>query len=42
MTFPEKKYISCKKVIGIIRDLEIKFYDEIYYNNFHRILYYMH
>ncbi len=32
MTFPEKKNILCKNDIGIIKNLEIKFEDENYYN----------
>ena len=32
MTFIEKKDISCKNNIGIIRNLEIKFHDENCYN----------
>ncbi len=32
MTFGEKKDISCKNNIDIIRNLEIKFQDENYYN----------
>ncbi len=31
MTFREKKDISCKNNIGILRNLEIKFQDENYY-----------
>jgi len=32
MTFHEKKHISCTNNIGILRNLEIKFHDENYYN----------
>ena len=32
MTFIEKKEISCKNNIGIIRNLEIKFHYENYYS----------
>jgi hypothetical protein len=32
ITFSEKKDISCKNNIGIIRNLEIQFHDENCYN----------
>jgi hypothetical protein len=40
MTFIEKKDISCKNNIGIIRNLEIKFHDDNCYNYKNSYVYY--